>query len=104
MVTIRVAVLDDADAIGAIWLEAFRVGYRGIIPNEAIARRTDEAAETYWRTVLSEFERVYFVTETEVPGDGVVGFAQAGPCAHRRHAFFNSCSSLCYTRPGHENG
>jgi GNAT superfamily N-acetyltransferase len=80
MATVRQAVLDDADAICSIWLEAFRVGYRGIIPDEAIARRTDEAAESYWRSVLADPERAYFVVVAEAPGEGVVGFAQAGPC------------------------
>jgi GNAT superfamily N-acetyltransferase len=54
MVTIRQALPGDADVIGAIWLEAFRVGYRGIVPDEAIARRTDEQAETYWQTRLAD--------------------------------------------------
>jgi ribosomal protein S18 acetylase RimI-like enzyme len=80
VVTVRQVVLDDADAIGSIWLEAFRVGYRGIVPDEAIARCTDEEAKTYWRTVLADPERAYFVVVADVPGDAVVGFAQAGPC------------------------
>ena len=80
MVTIRQALPGDADGIGAIWLEAFRVGYRGIVPDEAIARRTDEQAETYWRTRLADPERASFVVVAEVPDGGVVGFAQAGPC------------------------
>ena len=80
MVTIRQAVLGDADTIGSIWLESWRVGYRGIVPDEAIARRTNEEAETYWRTRLADPERAYFVVVAEVPNEGVVGFAQAGPC------------------------
>lgn len=79
MVTIRTAVPSDADAIGAIWLEAWRVGYRGIVPDEAIARRTDEEAETYWRAALADPTRAPFIVVAEVPGDGVVGFVQAGP-------------------------
>ena len=75
MVTIRQAVPEDADSIGSIWLEAFRVGYRGIVPDEAIARRTDEEAETYWRRRLADPELAYFVVVAEAPGDGVVGFA-----------------------------
>jgi GNAT superfamily N-acetyltransferase len=80
MIAIRPAVLDDADAIGSIWLDAFRVGYHGIVPDEAIARRTDEEAERYWTTALADPERAYWVVAAEVPNEGVVGFAQAGPC------------------------
>ena len=80
MVTIRQAVPGDADAIGAIWLEAWRVGYRSIVPDVEIARRTDEEASTYWRTRLADPEQAYFVVVAEVPDAGVVGFGQAGPC------------------------
>ena len=98
MVTVRQAVLDDADAIGSIWLEAFRVGYRGILPDEAIARRTDEAAETYWRTVLADPERASFVVVAEAPGDGIVGFAQAGPVSLRSQATIMSSGSSTFAR------
>ena len=79
MVTIRQALPGDADAIGSIWLEAWRTGYRGVVPDEAIARRTDEEAETYWRTALADPDRASLVVVAEAPTDGVVGFAQAGP-------------------------
>ena len=104
MVTIRQAVLDDADAIGSIWLEAFRVGYRGIVPDEAIARRTDEAAETYWRTVLSDPERASFVVVAEAPGDGVVGFAQAGPCEPEEPGYDQELWKLYIRETHHRRG
>jgi hypothetical protein len=37
MVTIRQATPRDEDAIGSILLEAWRIGYRGLVPDDAIA-------------------------------------------------------------------
>jgi ribosomal protein S18 acetylase RimI-like enzyme len=104
MVTVRQAVLDDADVIGSIWLEAFRVGYRGILPDEAIARRTDEAAETYWRTVLADPERASFVVVAEAPGDAVVGFAQAGPCEPEEPGYDQELWKLYIRETHHRRG
>ena len=104
MVTIRQAVSDDADVIGLIWLEAFRVGYRGIVPDEAIARRTDEEAETYWATRLADPEQAYFVVVAEVPGDGVVGFAQAGPCEPEEPGYDHELWKLYIREEYHRRG
>lgn len=78
MISVRQATLDDAQAITAIWLEAWRGAYRGIVPDEAIARRTDEAAAAYWQDVLPDPDRSRLVLAAELPESGVVGFAQAG--------------------------
>ena len=39
MVTIRQATPKDEDAIGSISLEDWRIGYRGLVPDNAIAHR-----------------------------------------------------------------
>ncbi len=78
MLSVRPATPDDAEAITAIWLEAWRGAYRGIVPDEAIARRTDEAAAAYWREVLPDPDRSRLVLVAETQETGVVGFAQAG--------------------------
>ena len=93
LVTTRQAIPADADVVAAIWLEAWRVGYRGIVPDDAIARRTDEQAETYWRRRLADPELAYFVVVAEVSSDGVVGFAQAGPCEPEEPGYATSCGS-----------
>lgn len=104
MVTVRQAVLGDADAIASIWLEAFRVGYRGILPDEAIARRTDDAAETYWRTVLADPERASFVVVADVPGEAAVGFAQAGPCEPEEPGYDQELWKLYIREAHHRRG
>ncbi len=79
MVAVRQAVPGDADAICRIWLGAWRVGYRGLVPDEALERRTDEAADAYWRATLADPAKAALVVVAEAPPEGVVGFAQAGP-------------------------
>lgn len=79
MATIRCAVPGDTEAITAIWLQAWRVGYRGIVPDAAIDRRSDADAIDYWRTALADPEQRRFVVVAEDASAGVVGFAQAGP-------------------------
>lgn len=78
MISVRQATLDDAESITAIWLEAWRGAYRGIVPDEAIARRTDEAATAYWQEVLPDPVRGRLVLVAELSDRGVVGIAQAG--------------------------
>jgi GNAT superfamily N-acetyltransferase len=102
--TIRSAVPSDADAIGSIWLEAWRVGYRGIVPDDAIARRTDQEAQTYWRAALTDPERAYFVVVAETPTDGVVGFAQAGPCEPEEPGYDFELWKLYIREASHRRG
>jgi ribosomal protein S18 acetylase RimI-like enzyme len=78
MISVRPATPHDAAVITAIWLEAWRGAYRGIVPEEAIARRTDEAAAAYWKEVLLDPERSRLVLVAELPNSSVVGFTQAG--------------------------
>lgn len=80
MLTIRHPVPNDAVVITDIWLESWHGGYRGIVPDAAIARRTYEDAMAYWQAVLADEARTALVLVAEEAEVGVVGFAQAGPC------------------------
>jgi ribosomal protein S18 acetylase RimI-like enzyme len=70
---IREATLDDARAIAAIGIEAWRVGYRGIVSDEHLARLSLDDREARWVDVLSDEHARTFVAEVR----GVV----AGYCA-----------------------
>ena len=104
MITIRQAVLADADAIAAIWFDAFRIGYHGIVPDEAIARSTDEAAAIYWQTVLGDPARAVFVVVAATPEDGVIGFAQAGPCEPEEPGYDHELWKLYIRETHHRRG
>lgn len=74
----RPATVEDADAIGRVQVETWRVAYRGLMPDEAIAGFDVEARQRLWREGLARVPRpgsATFVAELE--GE-VVGFASVG--------------------------
>jgi hypothetical protein len=70
MVTIRQATPRDEDAIGSISLEAWRIGYRRLVPDDGIARldpehcTTPESAGNERRR--NRQKRIYSVPETAI--------------------------------------
>lgn len=80
MVTVRLALADDADAIGRIQVETWRAAYTGLMPDEAIAAFDVASRQRLWRDWLgreTEPGRETFVAERE--GDSI-GFAGVGAC------------------------
>ena len=80
MTTVRPANADDADAVGRVQVETWRAAYRGLLPDEAIARFDVAARQQMWREVLSREPRPRSATfVAELDGE-VVGFASVGAC------------------------
>ena len=79
VVTVRLASVDDADAIGRIQVETWRAAYAGLMPDEVIARFDAEARQRLWR---AWFERPWpgSAVFVAVHDGDVVGFANSGPC------------------------
>ena len=78
MVTVRSAVPHDADAIGRVQVETWRVAYRGLMPDEAIAGFDLEGRQRMWREGLAREPRPGSATfVAELDGE-VVGFASVG--------------------------
>ncbi len=78
MVTVRSAVPHDADAIGRVQVETWRVAYRGLMPEEAIAGFDIESRQRLWREGLGRVPRPGSATfVAELDGE-VVGFASVG--------------------------
>ncbi len=80
MIEVRDATIDDADALASAHIDGWRVGYRGVVPDEyldaeefASSRRERWRAWT-WQIAIPE-SRMFAVT---IQGR-VVGFGQAGP-------------------------
>ena len=81
VIEVRDAVIDDADALATAHIDGWRVGYRGVVPDEYLdadpssprSRRERWQAWT-WQTAMPE-SRMFVVT---IQGR-VVGFGQAGP-------------------------
>jgi len=88
-VVIRQASLDDVPAIARVHVDTWRTTYRGLLPDEHLARLTYEGRERRWAEAIGtpregSFALVATLTET---GDmeemaetaPVVGFVSAGP-------------------------
>lgn len=77
-VEVRRAVPEDAAAIAAIHVRSSEVAYRGLLPDEVLARHSVEQRERFWRETLTGGDApAVFVAERD---GAVVGFcAVAAP-------------------------
>ena len=74
----RPATPADADAIGRVQVETWRVAYQGLLPDDVIARFDLEARQRLWRDGLARVPRPGSATfVAELDGE-VVGFASVG--------------------------
>ena len=78
MVTVRLASLADADAIGRIQVETWRAAYTGLMPDEAVAMFDVESRQRMWREGLGRAPRPGSATFVVEDGGEVVGFASVG--------------------------
>ena len=80
VIQVRDAVIDDADALATAHIDGWRVGYRGVVPDEYLdaeefaTSRRDRWRAWSWQAALPD-SRMFVVT---IQGR-VVGFAHAGP-------------------------
>lgn len=73
---IRKARLSDAGAIGRIYVESWRVAYKGILPQDYLdGLRVGEVIQSVRRT-LSSVQTQFLIAEDE---RGAVGYISAGP-------------------------
>ncbi len=75
-IRIRIATLDDADAIAHVHVASWNSSYRGILADEVIDARTVETRRAMWSAALQhQTDRITLVACTET--GTVVGFAGA---------------------------
>ena len=86
VVTVRLASVDDADAIGRIQVETWRAAYTGLMPDEAIAelRRRGETAAV--ARVVRRSPGPAAPSSSRSDDGEVVGFANVGPCREEASA------------------
>ncbi len=79
MTTIREASPDDASAIAAVHVAAWRETYRGIVPDDYLDGLAVESRERGWRDRLARPVADSVVYVAEDAGGKVVGFASGRP-------------------------
>lgn len=75
---LREARLDDAEAIARVHVDTWRTTYRGIVPQEYLARLSYEQRERSWRQMLSTAEDSHFIYVIEDRAGQIIGFANGG--------------------------
>jgi GNAT superfamily N-acetyltransferase len=78
MATVRPATSADADAIGRIQVETWRVAYAGLLPQATIDAFDVEGRQQMWREGLSRTPRPGSATFVALVDDEHVGFATVG--------------------------
>lgn len=76
---IRTAHVSDAAAIAKVHVESWRTTYKGIVPDDFLARLSYEKRQLLWHQTLTEPERPSFVYVAEDDGGTVIGFVSGGP-------------------------
>jgi ribosomal protein S18 acetylase RimI-like enzyme len=72
---IRSATDEDARAIAEIHVGSWRAAYRGLLPDDVLARLSVDRREAYWRAAVASTDSAVLVADR----DGVVvGFVQVG--------------------------
>ena len=76
---IRIANVHDAAAIANIHVESWHTTYKGIVPDEFLARLSYVQREQLWRQVLTDPSKPSYVYVAEDDSGKVVGFVAGGP-------------------------
>jgi ribosomal protein S18 acetylase RimI-like enzyme len=74
---IRDALLTDLPAIARVHVDSWRTTYRGIVSDDYLASLSYEQRERGFQDGWDERHNIFLVAEDA--GDGIVGFAVAGP-------------------------
>ncbi|MGH2458841.1 MAG: GNAT family N-acetyltransferase [Chloroflexota bacterium] len=75
----RDAACSDAASIARIHVDSWRTTYRGVIPDDVLARLSYAARQAEWESGLCHPDGAQIVFVAEDPDDGIVGFACGGP-------------------------
>jgi len=75
-IEVRIASVDDAGEIARVIVASWRSSYRGIVPDEALAKLSVEERSRMWGAILSERKGAAFVASRD---SEVVGTAHIGP-------------------------
>ncbi|HEX6566875.1 MAG TPA: GNAT family N-acetyltransferase [Chthoniobacterales bacterium] len=73
---IRLAAIEDAEAIASVHVRTWQVAYEGIVPPEYLASLSILERANMWRRVVSEKRNTVLVASTS---SGEVGFISFGP-------------------------
>ncbi len=99
VVDVRLASLEDAEAIARVHVETWRTTYAGMLPDDMLVRMSVEGQARMWRRMLRDGETVLVA---EDPAAGIIGFASYGPNRSGRGDFSGEIYTL-YILPDYQD-
>ena len=91
VVDLRIATLEDAEAIARIHVETWRSTYAGLLPDDLLVGMSLEKQTKMWQRMLRGGETVIVA---EDPRYGVIGFGSYGPNRSTRSGFTGEVFTL----------
>lgn len=91
VVDLRMATLEDAEAIARIHVETWRSTYAGMLPDELLVGMALEKQTAMWQRMLRGGETVIVADD---PRHGVIGFGSYGPNRAARSDFTGEVYTL----------
>ncbi len=74
---IRKPSADDADAVARVHVDTWRTAYKGLLPDDYLAKLSYEAHRQMWEKSLSNPDSTHMVRVAEHESNGIVGFVGA---------------------------
>jgi len=98
VIDLRMATIEDAEAIARIHVETWRTTYAGMLPDDLLVALSEKKQANMWRRMLRGGETVMLA---EAPNMGVVGFGSYGPNRSGRPGFTGEVYTL-YVMPDYQ--
>lgn len=102
MVTIRDARIGDADGIAAVYVDAWRTGYPGMVPDKVLVRMSKRDQATQWAHAIASRPASDAILVAELGRHGIIGFGSCGPA---RRTILPQAAEIytLYVRPGYQD-
>jgi ribosomal protein S18 acetylase RimI-like enzyme len=97
-IRIRTARSGEGAAIAAVYIDAWRAAYAGILPDSVLVRMSPAQQQRVWTHQIHSLDTVLVAVH---PRHGVVGVASGGRCRDRRFADGGEIFTL-YVAPDHQ--
>jgi GNAT superfamily N-acetyltransferase len=102
-IIVRAARPSDAGAIARVHVDSWRVGYRGLLADDALEQLSVDERQATWRRLLADesAHRDGRQVDVAVAGGSVVGFVAAGPSRESDRSALSGEVYAVYVHPDH---
>lgn len=79
MMTIRDAKAGDADGMAAVYVDAWRTAYPGMVPDRVLIRMSKRNQAMQWAHAIASRPAAEAILVAELGRQGIIGFCSSGP-------------------------